>query len=225
MKSLYLRGYGRRRGHHVSRTDQPSRTTRVRAFVRVDDRRGQRGVRGRVRGRRTRDPRQRFALEHAQYHSTKQLPPQVRLDSRQSKAAVDEPRGRSNLRGCGICRLSWRRRHARRNTRPHVHERWLYEVIINGQPCSEARINAAVAGTFGVPVVFLSGDQSACADARSVSCPGLRRWKSNAPSGDMRRSHSLPKKLAPRSGRHRTRAVRMQGAWGAALAFRESGGP
>jgi D-amino peptidase len=43
----------------------------------------------------------------------------------------------------------------------------LYEVIINGQPCSEARINAAVAGTFGVPVVFLSGDQSACADARS----------------------------------------------------------
>ena len=42
----------------------------------------------------------------------------------------------------------------------------LYEVRINGQKCSEARLNAAVAGTFGVPVVFLSGDQNACADAR-----------------------------------------------------------
>ncbi|MBV8082380.1 MAG: M55 family metallopeptidase [Candidatus Eremiobacteraeota bacterium] len=43
----------------------------------------------------------------------------------------------------------------------------IYEVHINGQPCSEARINAAVAGAFGVPVVFISGDQSACQDARS----------------------------------------------------------
>jgi D-amino peptidase len=43
----------------------------------------------------------------------------------------------------------------------------IYEVHINGQSCSEARINAAVLGAFGVPVVFISGDQSACEDARS----------------------------------------------------------
>jgi D-amino peptidase len=42
----------------------------------------------------------------------------------------------------------------------------LYEVRINEQKCSEARLNAAVAGAFGVPVVFLSGDQHACADVR-----------------------------------------------------------
>lgn len=42
----------------------------------------------------------------------------------------------------------------------------VYEVHFNGQTCSEARINAAVAGAFGVPVIFLSGDQAACADAR-----------------------------------------------------------
>lgn len=42
-----------------------------------------------------------------------------------------------------------------------------YAVRINGEHCSEARINAAVAGYFGVPVVFISGDQNACADARS----------------------------------------------------------
>ena len=43
----------------------------------------------------------------------------------------------------------------------------LYDVRINGEHCSEARINAAVAGCFGVPVIFVSGDQNACADARS----------------------------------------------------------
>jgi D-amino peptidase len=43
----------------------------------------------------------------------------------------------------------------------------LYDVKINGDPCSEARVNAAVAGAYGVPIVFLSGDQSACADAAS----------------------------------------------------------
>jgi D-amino peptidase len=43
----------------------------------------------------------------------------------------------------------------------------LYDVKLNGVRCSEARINALVAGAFGVPIVFLSGDQSACADARS----------------------------------------------------------
>jgi D-amino peptidase len=43
----------------------------------------------------------------------------------------------------------------------------LYDVTLNGERCSEARMNALVAGAFGVPVVFLSGDQSACADARS----------------------------------------------------------
>lgn len=43
----------------------------------------------------------------------------------------------------------------------------LYDVRINGERCSEGRINAAVAGCFGVPVIFISGDQNACADARS----------------------------------------------------------
>ena len=45
----------------------------------------------------------------------------------------------------------------------------LYDVRINGERCSEARINAAVAGCFGVPLICLSGDQSACADARAFA--------------------------------------------------------
>ena len=42
-----------------------------------------------------------------------------------------------------------------------------YDVRVNGLHCSEARLNAAAAGSFGVPVVLISGDQQACADARS----------------------------------------------------------
>lgn len=41
----------------------------------------------------------------------------------------------------------------------------VHGMTLNGEICGEARLNAAVAGAFGVPVVFLSGDQSACADA------------------------------------------------------------
>lgn len=43
----------------------------------------------------------------------------------------------------------------------------LHDVRVNGERCSEARLNAAVAGYHKVPVVFVSGDQNACADARS----------------------------------------------------------
>ncbi len=48
----------------------------------------------------------------------------------------------------------------------------VYDVRINGELCSEARINAAMAGEFGVPVIFISGDQNACADAKSF-LPGI----------------------------------------------------
>ncbi|MDQ6767458.1 MAG: M55 family metallopeptidase [Candidatus Eremiobacteraeota bacterium] len=49
----------------------------------------------------------------------------------------------------------------------HTYTGELFDVRINGERCSEARINAAVAGSFGVPVIFISGDQNACADAKS----------------------------------------------------------
>ena len=42
----------------------------------------------------------------------------------------------------------------------------VHEVLLNGEPMSEARLNAGVAGTFGVPAILISGDQNACADAK-----------------------------------------------------------
>jgi D-amino peptidase len=44
----------------------------------------------------------------------------------------------------------------------------IYEVKINGRPVGEAEINGFLAGTFGVPVVFMSGDQYAAENIESV---------------------------------------------------------
>ena len=41
-------------------------------------------------------------------------------------------------------------------------------VKLNGLEMSEAGYNAAIAGDFGVPVVFLSGDQTICEDAKEL---------------------------------------------------------
>ena len=45
------------------------------------------------------------------------------------------------------------------------------EVALDGVWVPEAGFNAAIAGDFGVPVVFLSGDQTICADAKKLLGP------------------------------------------------------
>jgi D-amino peptidase len=45
------------------------------------------------------------------------------------------------------------------------------EVELDGVTVPEAGFNAAIAGDFGVPVVFLSGDQTICADAKKLLGP------------------------------------------------------
>jgi D-amino peptidase len=40
--------------------------------------------------------------------------------------------------------------------------RLLYEVRLNGEPVGEAELNAALAGTYGVPVGLVTGDDKAC---------------------------------------------------------------
>jgi D-amino peptidase len=41
----------------------------------------------------------------------------------------------------------------------------IYEIRVNGDPVDEAALNAGMAGVYGVPVAFLSGDHEVCADA------------------------------------------------------------
>lgn len=54
-------------------------------------------------------------------------------------------------------------RHA---TIDHTYTDRIHQVKLNGQPVGELAINAAVAGTFGVPVAVVSGDQALAAEAR-----------------------------------------------------------
>jgi D-amino peptidase len=51
--------------------------------------------------------------------------------------------------------------------------RLFYEVRVNGEPVTEAELNAAVAGTYGVPVGLVTGDDKICAVA-AKRIPGIR---------------------------------------------------
>jgi D-amino peptidase len=67
--------------------------------------------------------------------------------------------------------------HARAGTRhatiDHTYTSRVYEARINGQPAGELVLNAALAGTCGVPVVLVSGDQAVAAEARAVLGAGV----------------------------------------------------
>lgn len=44
----------------------------------------------------------------------------------------------------------------------------IQNVLIDGEPVGECRLNALLAGHYGVPVAFVAGDTAACAEAQSV---------------------------------------------------------
>jgi D-amino peptidase len=41
-------------------------------------------------------------------------------------------------------------------------------LLLNGEPIGETRLNALVAGELGVPVAFVAGDDKVCQEARAV---------------------------------------------------------
>ncbi len=44
----------------------------------------------------------------------------------------------------------------------------IQNVLLDGEPIGETRLNALLCGHYGVPVVFVSGDSAACREARAV---------------------------------------------------------
>jgi D-amino peptidase len=50
----------------------------------------------------------------------------------------------------------------------HTYTSRVYEARLNGQPVGELAINAALAGTYDVPVALVSGDQALAAEARAL---------------------------------------------------------
>ena len=63
--------------------------------------------------------------------------------------------------------------HARANSRGGIMAHsysslGIQTMLMNGKPVGEIETRAALAGAFGVPVIFLSGDQAAAADLRAI---------------------------------------------------------
>src|SRR5678810_480252 len=50
----------------------------------------------------------------------------------------------------------------------HTYTDRVHEARLNGRPVGELAINAALAGTYDVPVALVSGDQALAAEARAV---------------------------------------------------------
>jgi D-amino peptidase len=79
--------------------------------------------------------------------------------------------------------------HARIGTQNAILEHtWSDERIANltiqGETCGEIGLNAAVCGHFGVPVIMISGDQAACAEAQAL-IPGIEAVIVKKASGRM----------------------------------------
>jgi D-amino peptidase len=50
----------------------------------------------------------------------------------------------------------------------HTYTGWFADIRVNGETWNETHLNAALAGTFEVPVLFVSGDEQCCAQAQAV---------------------------------------------------------
>jgi D-amino peptidase len=55
----------------------------------------------------------------------------------------------------------------------HTYTSLVHEARLNGRPVGELAINAALAGTYGVPVALVSGDQALAAEARETLGPSV----------------------------------------------------
>ena len=55
----------------------------------------------------------------------------------------------------------------------HTYTSRVHEARLNGRPVGELGINAALAGTYGVPVALVSGDQALAAEARAWLGPSV----------------------------------------------------
>lgn len=82
------------------------------------------------------------------------LPPTMTFDRRYTALAFVGQHARANRRG-GIMAHSFS-------------SLGIQTMLMNGQPVGEIETNSAVAGAFGTPVIFLSGDQAAADDLKAI---------------------------------------------------------
>ena len=69
------------------------------------------------------------------------------------------------------------------NPMSHSFSTGVYELLVNGVPASEFTVNSLIAGSFGLPVVFISGDKAVCEQAKAF-IPGITAVPVFEGSGD-----------------------------------------
>ncbi len=94
-----------------------------------------------------------------------------------------------------------------------------YEALVNGKPVGEIGITAAVLGSFGVPVILVTGDTQACAEAKEWIGESVRTAAVKVGLGRYAASN-----LAPADARHlieeeAMHAVYHRDAWPKPLTF------
>jgi D-amino peptidase len=70
----------------------------------------------------------------------------------------------------------------------------LADVRVNGESWNETHLNAALAGTFGVPVLFVSGDEACCAQA-AEKLPWVKTFATKTAFGSLSGRSKAPKSV------------------------------
>jgi D-amino peptidase len=76
----------------------------------------------------------------------------------------------------------------------HTFTGWLADVRVNGESWNETHLNAALAGTFGVPVLFVSGDEACCAQA-AEKLPWVKTFATKTGFGSLSGRSKSPKSV------------------------------
>jgi len=89
----------------------------------------------------------------------------------------------------------------------HTFTGWFADILVNGQAWNETHLNAALAGTFGVPVLFVSGDDGCCAQA-AERLPWVKTFSTKAGFSAMAGRSKSPKTVQEATRRMVADAVR-----------------
>jgi D-amino peptidase len=89
----------------------------------------------------------------------------------------------------------------------HTFTGWFSDIRVNGESWNETSFNAALAGTFGVPVLYVSGDEACCAQA-TARLPWVRTFATKTGYSELSGRSKSPKTVQEATRRLVGEAVR-----------------
>jgi D-amino peptidase len=89
----------------------------------------------------------------------------------------------------------------------HTFTGWFSEIRVNGEAWNETHFNAALAGSFGVPVLYVSGDDACCAQA-TEKLPWVKTFATKSGFAELAARMKSPKTVQEATRRFVADAVR-----------------